>query len=84
MRYLTPTHPSNKLKIETKKEIYKEFNPVNPKGNQLWICIGRTDVEAEALALWPSDVRRWLTGEDPDAGKDWRQKKRVAEYEMVR
>ena len=54
----------------------KEIKPVNPKGNQLWIFIGRTDVEAEAPVLWPPDVKCWLTGKDPDAGKDWRQKKR--------
>ena len=46
---------------------------VNPKENQPWIFIGRTDVEAEAPILWPSDVRSWLIGKDPDAGKDWGQ-----------
>ena len=54
----------------------KEIKPVNPKGNQLWIFIGRTDAEAEAPVLWPPDVKCRLTGKDPDAGKDWRQKKR--------
>ena len=49
----------------------KEIQPVNPKGNQSWIFIGRTD--AEAPKLWPSDVKNRLTGKDPDAGKDWRQ-----------
>ena len=54
------------------------------KGNQLWIFIGRTDVEAEAPILWPPDVKNWLTGKDPDVGNDWRQKeKRAAEDEMV-
>ena len=55
----------------------------NPKGNQPWIFIGRTD--AEAPRLWPPDVKSHLIGKDPDAGQDWRQKeKRVAEDEMVR
>ena len=54
------------------------------KGNQLWIFIGRTEVEAEAPILWPPDVKNWLTGKDPDVGNDWRQKeKRAAEDEMV-
>ena len=47
----------------------KEIQPVNPKGNRLWIFTGRTDAEAEAPILWPSDTKRQLTGEDPDAGK---------------
>ena len=47
----------------------KEVKPVNPKGNQHWVFIGRTD--AEAPTLWPPDVKNWLTGNDPDAGKDW-------------
>ena len=51
----------------------KEIKPVNPKGNQFWIFIGRTDAEAEALILWPPAAKNWLTGKDPDAGKDWRQ-----------
>ena len=49
----------------------KEIKPVNPKGNQSWIFIGRT--EAETPILWPPDVKNWLIGKDPDAGKDWRQ-----------
>ena len=49
----------------------KEIKPVNPKGNQPWIIIGRTDAEAEAPVLWPPDAKSWLTGKDPDAGKDW-------------
>ena len=61
---------------------YKDIKPVNPKGNQPWIFIGRTD--AEAPILWPPDVNSWLIGKYPDAGKDWRQKeKRVTEDEMV-
>ena len=60
----------------------KDIKPVNPKGNQPWIFIGRTD--AEALILWPPDAKSWLAGKDPDAGTDWRQKeKREAENEMV-
>ena len=47
----------------------KEIKPVDPKGNQLWIYIGRTDAEAEAPIIWPPDVKNWLTGKDPDAGK---------------
>ena len=56
----------------------KEIKSVNPKGNQPWIFIGRTDAEAEAEApiLWPHDAKNWLIGKDPDAGKDWRQKKK--------
>ena len=55
----------------------KEIKPVNPKGNQPWIFIGRTD--AEALILWPPDENSWLIKKDPDAGKNWRQKKGVTE-----
>jgi len=54
----------------------KEIKLVNPKGNQSWIFIGRTDAEAEAPILWPPDVKNWLTGKDPDAGKDWRQEEK--------
>ena len=54
----------------------KEIKPVSPKGYQPWMVIGRTDAEAEALILWPADVKSWLTGKDPDAGKDWRQSRR--------
>ena len=54
----------------------KKIKPVNPKGNQPWILIGRTDVEAKAPKLWPSDVKSQLTGKDPDAGKGWRQEER--------
>ena len=49
----------------------KEIQPVHPKGNQSWMFIGRTDVEAETLILWPPDVKSWLIWKDPDAGKDW-------------
>ena len=61
----------------------KEIKPVNPKGNQLWIFIGRIDVEAEAPIFWPSDAKSQLIGKDPDAGKDWRQEKETTEDEMV-
>ena len=62
----------------------KETKPVHLKGNQSWIFIGRTDVEAETPILWPPDWKNWLIGKDPDAGKDWRQKdKRTTEDEMV-
>ena len=50
----------------------KEIKPVNPKGNQPWIFTGRTDAEPKAPILWPPDLKSWLTGKDPDAGKDWR------------
>ena len=62
----------------------KEIQPVHPEGNQCWIVIGRTDVEAETPILWPPDAKNWLTGKDPDAGKDWRQEKKgMTEDEMV-
>ena len=63
----------------------KEIKSVNSKGNKLWVFIGRTDTEAEALILWPPDAKNQLIGKDPNAGKDWRQKeKRTAEDEMAR
>ena len=49
----------------------KEIQPVHPKGNQPWVFIGRTDVEAETPMLWPPDAKNWLIGKDRDAGKDW-------------
>ena len=62
----------------------KEIKPVNPKGNQPWIFIGGTDVEAKAPILWPPDMKSQLTGKDPDAGKDWRQEEKgTTEDEMV-
>ena len=54
----------------------KEIKPINTKGNQFWIFIGRTDAEAEAPILWPPHVKSQLIGKDPDAGKDWRQKEK--------
>ena len=62
----------------------KEIQPVNLKGNQSWTFIGRTDVEAEAPILWLPVAKSWLTGKDPDAGKDWGKGKRGdTEDEMV-
>ena len=62
----------------------KEIKPVNPKGNQSWIFIGRTDSEAEAPILWPPHAKSWLIGKDPDDGKDWRQEEKgMTEDEMV-
>ena len=62
----------------------KEIKPVNPKGNQSWIFIGRTDAEAVTSTLWPPDAKNWLTGKDPDARKDWRQEEKgTTEDEMV-
>ena len=62
----------------------KEIRLVNPKGNQPWIFVGRTDSKAEAPILWPPDAKSQVIGKYPDAGKNWRQKKRGAEDEMIR
>ena len=60
----------------------KEIQPVHPKGDQSWVFIGRTD--AEALILWPPNVKNWLIGKDPDAGRDWGQEeKETTEDEIV-
>ena len=62
----------------------KEIKPVNPKGNQSWIFIGKTDAEAETPILWPPDVKNRLIGKDPDVGKDWRQEEKgTPEDEMA-
>ena len=62
----------------------KEIPPVHPKGNQSWIFIERTDAEAETPILWPPDVKSWLIGKDPDAGKYWSQEEKgMTEDEMV-
>ena len=62
----------------------KELKIVNPKGNQPWIFIGRTDAEAEAPILWPPDAKNRFIGKDPDAGKDWGQEEKgVTKNEMV-
>ena len=62
----------------------KEIQPVHPKGDQSWVFIGRTDVEAETPIFWPLDVKSWLIWKDPDSRKDWRQEEKGAtEDEMV-
>ena len=53
-----------------------EVESVHPKGDQSWVFIGRTDVEAETPILWPPDVKKWLSWKDPDAGKDWGQEEK--------
>ena len=64
--------------------VCKEIKLINPKGNQSWIFIGRTDAEAEALILWPPHAKNWLIGKYLDAGKDWRwEEKGMTEDEMV-
>ena len=63
---------------------YKDIKPVNPKGNQHWVFIGRIDAEAETPILCPPDAKNWLLWKDPDAGKDWRQEEKgTTEDEMV-
>ena len=54
----------------------KEIHPVHPKGDQSWVFIGRTDVEAETPILWAPDAKSWLTGKDSDAGRDWGQEEK--------
>ena len=62
----------------------REIKPLHPKGNQPWIFTWRTDAEAETPIIWPPDTKRWLTGKDPDAGKDWRQEQMgMRDKEMV-
>ena len=62
----------------------KEIQPVHPKGDQSWVFIGRTDVQAETPILWPSDANSWLIWKGPDAGKDWGQEEKgMTEDEMV-
>ena len=63
----------------------KEIKPVNPKGNQLWIFIGRTEDKAEAPILWPPYMKSWLIEKDPDTGKNWeKEEKGATEDEMVK
>ena len=80
--------------IEHKMNIVKEksknmenhiwcFEPVHPKGNQSWVFIGRTEVEAETPIFSPPDTKSWLIWKDPDVGKDWRQEKGTTEDEML-
>ena len=59
----------------------KEIKPVNPQRNQYWILLGRTD--AEVPILWPTEAKSWLTGKDPDVGKDWGQEKGTTENDVV-
>ena len=59
----------------------KEIKPVNPKENQSWLVIGRTDAEAEAPTLWPPNAKSWLIWKYPDAGKYWRQEKGMTEWD---
>ena len=62
----------------------KEIQPVHPKRDQSWVFIGRTDVEIETPILWQPDVKSWLIGKDPDAGRDWGQEEKgTTEDEMV-
>ena len=61
----------------------KDIKLVNPKGNQPWIFIGKTDAKAEVPVLWLPDAKNWLISKDPDAGKDWRQQKGTTEDETV-
>ena len=61
----------------------KEIKPLNPKGNQFWIFIGRTDAKPEASILWPPDVKNWLIVKYPDSGKDWRWEKGMTENEKI-
>ena len=62
----------------------KEIQPVHPKGDQVWVFIGRTDAEAETPILWQPDVKSWLIWKEPDAGKDWGQEEKgTTEDEMV-
>ena len=62
----------------------KEIQPVHPKGDESWVFIGGTDVEAETPILWPPDVESWLIWKDPDAGRDWGQEEKgMTEDEMV-
>ena len=62
----------------------KEIQPVHPKGGKSRVFIGRAEVETETPILWSPDTKSWLTGKDPDAGKDWRQEEKgMTEDEMV-
>ena len=61
---------------------YNEIQPVHPKGDQSWVFIGRTDVEAETLILWPPDAKNWLIWKDPDAGKDWGREEKRGQQRM--
>ena len=75
-------HPCSKKTLESPLDC-KKIKPVNPKGNQPWIFIGRTDAEAEAPVLWPPDANYWLTGKLPDSGKDWTQEKKPVTEDVL-
>ena len=83
--YIENSYSSTIIKNTVESPLdFKEIKPVNPKGNQSWIFIGRTDVEAETPILWPPDGNNWLIWKAPDAGKDWRhEEKGMTEDEMV-
>ena len=74
-----PLHPAT---VESPLR-QQEDQPVGPKGNQLWLLFGKTDAEAEAPALWPSHVKSWLNGKDPDAGKDWGQEEKATAEDKI-
>ena len=81
--YISVNQPQVYMYLESPLDC-KEIKAVHPKGNQSWIFIGRTDAEFETPILWPPNVKIWLTGKDPDAGKDWRQEEKgMTEDEMV-
>ena len=70
--------------VTEQQQSCKEIKPINPKRNQPWTFIGKTDPEAEAPMLWQPDAKSWLTGKDPDAGKDWGQEEKgMTEDEMA-
>ena len=70
--------------VSVKYKYIQNVKYEHPKGNQSWIFTGRTDAEAETLILWPLEMKSWLTGKDPDAGKDWRwEEKGMTKDEMV-
>ena len=76
--------PKKYIPSNINQVIIRNIQLVHPKGNQSWIFIGRTDVEAETLILWPLDIKSWLIWKVPDAGKDWKwEEKGKTEDEMV-
>ena len=81
---LSPTADEEALEKTLESSLNsKEIKPVNPKGNQPWIFIGKTDAEAEAPILWPPDTKSQLIGKDPDGAKDWRQKEKRATEGLI-
>ena len=82
-RHQTPSPALLEKTLESPLDC-KEIQPVHPKGNQSWVFIGKTDVEAETPILWSPDEKSWLIWKDPDAGKDWGQEEKgTTEDEMV-